>query len=450
LYAANGKPLGALQKMFERKVGSQQTTFYWVDVPGISAGTSDWLVGKDEPPVQGGKTSDRSPRLIGHLEKKIENTYLRHFARFALGLAGDVGDAFSGLIDQALAATEQRVPEEDPGVSVLIGRPLALVRAEIRLETPGLPALDQNLSWRTSGSDAEIASQLKTAGLDGFPPDKLADLLRTGGVERVRWPVRLGDRRGGNDGLVGFFKGDASATEPHRPFYASWGFGGTRYADVLEYTQDLALDFLEPLQVTLLMDPQARVHATSGVLPRVYLELPPAEMAGANCAREVFFQTAPVLGAPATPQIPKPSDDYGEWSWAYRPDVTGWDEQGDLVSASDRGGFSDTWPTISEGWLKLKIDPVQILALWIRETAPESARPKDVTLAWSVRGAKLIQLFDTTTGKPRLIRDWHSVPLPRQWTIPKPSSDATYELVASDEAGYEDRKEIKIQAPAPG
>lgn len=409
LYAANGKPLGALQRKFELKAGSTQNFFYWVDVPGTV------------------------------VQETIANPHLLDFARYVLCLNGDQGYAFSALLDRALTATEQRVPEDDPGVSVLIGRPLALVRAEVRLEVLGLPALDQKLSWTAKATDSAISQLLGANGLAQFPQDQLNTLLQTGGAEDVRWPVRLGDRRSGNDGLIGFFAGDPS--EASRPFYSSWGFGGTRYEKVLEYEQNLTVDRRHPFQVTLLMDPQARVHATSGVLPKAFLALPHSESAGAKGAREVFFQTAPVLGPPATPQIPKPSDDYGEWSWAYRPDITRWAEHGDLVSASDRGGFSDMHPTISEGWLKLKIDPVQVLGFWVRD----GSSPDHPTLAWSVRGAESLRLFRKTAGTTARVLEieWSQKPLPREFTLQKSvDKDTTFILAAADDAGYRDEKEI--------
>jgi len=437
LYAANGKPLGALQRKFELKVGSTQNFFYWVDVPGTVdvAVQREWL-------VSGGVAF--SEALEKHTEETIANLHLRDFARYVLRLNGDQGAAFSALLDRALTATERRVPEDDPGVSVLIGRPLALVRAEVRLESLGLPALDQKLSWTARATDSAISQLLAANGLAQFPQDGLNTLLQTSGAENVRWPVRLGDRRGANDGLIGFFAGDPS--EASRPFYASWGFGGTRYEKVLEYEQNLTVDCRHPLQVTLLMDPQARVHATSGVLPKGFLALLHSESTGAKGAREVFFQTAPVLGPPATPQIPKPSDDYGEWSWAYRPDVTRWAEHGDLVSASDRGGFSDTYPTISEGWLKLKIDPVQVLGFWVRDGSLPPGHP---TLAWSVRGAESLQLFRKTAGSSARVleMEWSQKPLPREFTLQK-SVDAgtTFILAAADDAGYRDEKEIIIKS----
>jgi len=440
LYAANGKPLGALQKKFELKAGSRQPFFYWVDVPGDNGG----LVGKEKPAFHGDVVGDAKTLFNQHLEKKIENEHLREFARFVLGLSGDAAGAFSRLLDKALAAVEQRVPEEDPGVSVLIGRPLVLVRAKIQLEIHGLPAFDQGSSWQVNDT-VSVEELLKTHGLEKIPGGKLKDVLTTGGIEKVRWPVRLGHKRSANDGLIGFFKGDPLPeikvpSALSRPLYASWGFNGTRFPNVLEYSQNLLLDCINPLRVTLLMDPQARVHATTGVLPRVYFELSPSEMAGAKGAREAFFQTAPVLGTPATPQIPKPSDDYGEWSWAHRPDVTQWAEDTNFVSASDHGGFSDLYPTISEGWLKLKIDPVQILGIRIRGDAQQPN-----ALVWSVRGAESLKLFNKTEKK--VVAEWTKAPLPREFRFRQPvPTNTTFILTAADSTGYQDEKEITINS----
>ena len=192
--------------------------------------------------------------------------------------------------------------------------------------------------------------------------------MRTANAERVVCPVRLGDANDPADGLAGFFVDDELAGSP---FYAGWGldFGNGKY-EMLKPEQDLKLDVANPLRFTLLMDPQESVHVTSGVLPRVSFSLPAAEAMGARQAREVFFQAAPVLGTTPTPQIPKPSDDYGQWSWACRPPVTGarqtplsqrpWSEDPELVDASDRANIEAGVPTITEGWLKLKIAPVRV------------------------------------------------------------------------------------------
>src|SRR4029079_85068 len=106
---------------------------------------------------------------------------------------------------------------------------------------------------------------------------------------------------------------------------------------------------------------------------------------------EVFFQTAPVLGFSATPAMPRPSDDYGEWSWAYRPNVTGWKLDPNLVEAAERGGFADAWPTIAEGGLKLEIAPIK-LSFWVREPIEQVAPGTSIHLGWSFQGAESLEL----------------------------------------------------------
>jgi hypothetical protein len=421
LYAVDGTPAGVLQRRFRPVIGSGEQAFYWVDVPGHEVFRAGGA------PPEGG----------------IENRHLRDFARYVLSLDADQGPAFAQLVDQAISSTAERMPEDDPGVSLLVGRPLALVRAALQLEMPGLPALDQNTSWKTPG---HVVERL-TASLTGTPAGEADSPLQTGGIERVRCPVRLGDRRTPHDGLVGCFIGDPAAAL--RPFYASWGFapGDVRDAHVLA-TQDeapaLAVDSVSPLVVTLLMDPQASVLATTGAVPRVRLTLRAAEAAGAQRAREVFFQTAPVLGAPAAPQIPTPSDDYGEWSWAYRPDVTLWAVDPALVTATDRAGFSVPYPTISEGWLTLKIASVRILSLWVKNGAEKPKKGTDVWLAWSVHGADTLRLDTIVGSSVTRVREWSDAPLGRDIMV-SVDQRTTYELVATDRSGNEDRKRITIE-----
>jgi hypothetical protein len=369
LYAANGRPVGILQRRFALK---GDTLFYWVTVPGA-------------------KGSEAEPH-------GIQNRHLRDFANFVRSLSFATGSAFFDLINDAVEATEQRVPEDNPLISVLIGRPLALVRAELRLEMGGLPPLDQTQSWRENPESGErsldqiLNESLKTGKRP--PPNRF---MKTSDVEKERWPVRLGDRRSTKDGLVGFFKGEPPSKRDDsnlgsHPFYALWGYDFGDQVEKyrgLQPDQDLELDCDKAVQLTLLMDPQARVHATSGFLPKLSLELSAAQLKGAKQIREVFFHTAPVLGTPTIPHVPKPSDDYGQWSWAYRPNVTGWAEDPNMVSAAELAGPAIGWPTLTEGWLKLKIEPVLIRSLWMKSPAqkPRKNTTTNVVLASSLHGA---------------------------------------------------------------
>jgi hypothetical protein len=205
----------------------------------------------------------------------------------------------------------------------------------------------------------------------------------------------------------------------------------------------------------MLMDPQARVHATTGVLPRAYFELPPETATGARRAREVFFQTAPVLGFSPTPEMPRPSDDYGEWSWAYRPDVTQWKLDPSLVEATDRAGFADAWPTIAEGWLKLAIAPVKVLSFWVREPTEAVVKNTRLHLAWSLQGAEALELVevrkiaqdDKTVETVKSIEKWNAPPFPSEYPVTI-NAESTYRIIASAEGAKVHYRDLTIKIAA--
>jgi hypothetical protein len=203
------------------------------------------------------------------------------------------------------------------------------------------------------------------------------------------------------------------------------------------------------------MDPQARVHATTGALPRTFIELSPADQEGAKRAREVFFQTAPVLGVATTPEMPKPSDDYGEWSWAYRPEVTEWKLDPALVEATDRAALNGTYPTVAEGWLKLKIAPAKVLSFWIRSPGAPFEKDTTILLAWSVQGAESLELQQLTSGTLaggawEQVQDWPAPPLPGEWAVTVVAT-TMYRLIATgvdkDEKGVNETSIKDLTVP---
>ena len=394
IYSASGQPLGAFQERLKRAVGDK--AYYWVPFPGVEYET-------DGPPG---------------------DDALGAFFDWVGGLGAEPGDTFSALLSESIQATDHRVPEEDPGISVLVGRPLALVRARLRLESPGLPA---------------HSPELKGPVL----PNAIEKAIVTRGFEKVAWPVRVGDHRARNDGVVGVFRCSSSGT-PEGPFYPTWG--GDEDKPTVFGTQDFSLNCEAPVRLIILMDPQARAHAAIGALPRVHLELPADVFSGAKRVRDVFFQTAPVLGESDTPSMPRPSDDYGEWSWAWRPDVTtGWKEDPALIEATDRGGFSGIWPAIAEGWLKLRIASVKVVSFWVREG--NQVPPKtNIHLAWSLQNAETLALESSEDGKHFVsVKRWTEQPLPRELGV-QVGRAITYRLIATaDDDGPPSSKEIKIE-----
>jgi hypothetical protein len=321
------------------------------------------------------------------------------------------------LLDEALARTDPGEPEDDPLLALLLGRPLALVRAELALELDGLPVSDQRLE-----------------ALGNFD---------TRGFTRVKFPVRLGEAQKDTDGLIGYFI-DTPQADTSGAFYPAAGTSGTSYPGAIEYGHTLALDCETPLTLTLLMDPRARVHAITGLLPKTSIVLPPRLSSAAKSVREAFFQVAPLLSPGGAISMPKPSDDYGKWSWAYRPQVTMWKEVETVGTAADRAGFAPQPQHLSEGWLKLHMHPVAILNFWVKEGTLAVPAQTNITLGWTLQGGNRVSLLASENGQePRQVEAWTTSPLPEQCRV-QVSVQTTYTLVLQDQDGHRSEKRLTV------
>lgn len=288
---------------------------------------------------------------------------LAHFAKWALGLDGDGAKMLLALIEEAADALHEREPDDESGVAALLGRPLALVSARVGIDIAGLPSVAL--------------------------PDLAKD--ETAPVQAIRWPVWIGDRGLANDGTVGLFPcGDDAKPASDAPFCPARGSRAFKRRPEGFAAQSLGIDARGrdgDTYCLVLFDPRGRVHAATGILPRGTLSR--FSGSGGHRIGEAFFQTAPLLGPNDSPGLPRPSDDYGEWTWAWRPDVTRTVVDG-LREASIRAKELDRPTRIAEGWLKL--------ALTLRIERFDAARRGDgsVGLSWTVRGAEAVVLEITS------------------------------------------------------
>jgi hypothetical protein len=263
----------------------------------------------------------------------IGSKRLQRFVTLVAGFSEGEWLEFLELVEVVLRKTDGRVPPEDPALAVLLGRPLALVHASLRLELRGLPA-----GYWTKGNDSKFVTE---------------------DFEKLRVPMLLGDMKLPADGLVGYLLEPES--DENSSLFASAGAKPRRDGKI-KYEKDLKVSFTEPVSLTLLMDASARVHATTGILPRHSVVLPPEATRMASLIEEVSFSAGPVLGERPLnsgwqPTMPRPSDAFGQWSWATRPSITSqtWHE---IRPADDRAQFADDL-ALTEGWLKLRLKPGQ-------------------------------------------------------------------------------------------
>ena len=255
------------------------------------------------------------------------------------------------MIDSTLWTVDPLGREGDEHLSVLVGRPLAVVRASLRLET----------------------KELETQG----------DLSSTA------FDVRLGELTRLGDGLIGYFINDdysqfypiheeiANQTRPSRPhhgylgaiqttqgFYSSYSEASTAEPVKHPYINEAPVIKVRPVapgktdpasksvMLTLVIDPRGGVHATSGILPRKKIELLREHVATALENMSVTFRVGPILSNPETIRMPLPSEIQGNWSWVRKTGLTVWDES-PVVDAVPEPKLSHTPSTIQEGWLKL-------------------------------------------------------------------------------------------------
>jgi hypothetical protein len=390
-----GTPLGALQKILRVSASGggggrpekDLKAFFWVPWPGTAL----------KP-------------------KEILNPELRNFVAYIEAMDADTGNAFWNLLDKALAKMDSGAPEDDPLLSVLVGRPLALVLASLQLELAGLPACNQAMG--------------QTGKFD------------TGGFNQVKFPLLLGDAQNDNDGLVGFFL-DAASSGRTRPFYPAAGARDRTHEGLIEYDHPLGLDCETPLMLTLLMDPQAKVHARTGILPKTYGQLPNRLRSAVKTVKSVFFQAAPIISQSGDLRMPKPSDDFGQWSWACRPQVTSWEEYDKIEPAGDRAGFSPVPQEIFEGWLKLKLNPMAILNFWVQEGVAAVSVNTNITLAWTLQGGTRLSLWSTEKDKDR-VKHWERLPPFGKHFCTKVVVETTYTLVLTDEEDRRTEKKLTV------
>jgi hypothetical protein len=310
-----------------------------------------------------------------------------------------------------------------------------LVRASLRLEVDGHIAPAQ-------GWDAVQKEQ-------------------TGEIEKLKIPVRLGDRRQwqgiwlGDDGLAGFF-----LNQDYTHFYPAFGLRGpgdnthNRYSWVADPSDPQDRSYLEhlpkisigePLDLTLLMDPSRGICVTSGILPRTIFHLPYGDMSETLENKQVVFYTGPLVSPESEKEIrmPQPSDIYGQWSWTHHPEVKVWRQESIVDVEKEQGRFSDTPLQIAEGWLKLITAPLVVRVFAVKGKNPEPkgdgkpAKPEQfpvtagekIILTWSVSGAEKIELKE---GELSLF-ELHRHPLPAQYAI-QVERNTTFTLVATGRA----------------
>ncbi len=252
---------------------------------------------------------------IGTINPSRSNDFLQCFINALETAQGNIYPASTALHD---------------ATALLMSKPMAIVQTQIGFEPKGGLRYDQ-------GWDA-LTANMKP------PYTRTKD-----GYENVQFPIRLGEQKQLDDGLVGYWVNHTNGSFVNDTFFANTigdNHQGITHNNLIQKSLQEAPNYL-----TMLMDPRAILHATTGILPVKTIQIPAQHYTQALKKIEVDFLTAPIVSAESDVSITTPLEKNKAWQWIKK---TGNDqtEEEKITSFDENGTF--TKQKIKEGWLKLK------------------------------------------------------------------------------------------------
>jgi hypothetical protein len=276
---------------------------------------------------------------------KIKNPHLQKMVASIQSYGVDFLNDFVSALDNALENIEPENFAQHQDIALLMGRPIALVRASLNLELQGLPAVDQ--SW------------------NDFRQDMQRETRDDNAFSQVQFPIRIGEYKQFNDGTVGYWKEKGDGYEEDL-FYAPQSDEEAKIKDshLKTHKTDPMTIFQsvksEPQILSLLLDPRGLVHATSGVLPAKAISIPPDQYGAALQAIEITFLSTPILTDVGKIHLPLPMEAGYRWSWLQQDKQGAWEEVSSRgivrKDAFDKfeGDADSIWAElIKQGWIEL-------------------------------------------------------------------------------------------------
>jgi hypothetical protein len=284
------------------------------------------------------------PGAAGQQPEQFENIGLAHVVRRLITQGQKTTEALTDAIFSALNHVLPPMGGVQPALSLLTGRPLAVVRAKLDLEMHGQLAVDQ--SW------------------PAFIRDVRRRTRDTGGIDEIRCPLRLGEGGRMDDGLVGFWREDSD----HRPvgdFHVpAFGPKDVRGPGIAGPDSDDAQLELRPSGtpefVAMLIDPLGKVHATCGLVPVKAIDIPRQHYEQALNDIQTWTSAAPILTPDGPIEVPLPKIGGRTWSWTEQDPTGSWVSVGSagLRQPGTDAKFTKS-KTLKEGWLLLSKEPRQ-------------------------------------------------------------------------------------------
>ncbi|MBO3457955.1 hypothetical protein [Aetokthonos hydrillicola] len=281
----------------------------------------------------------------------IENIHLRQLVNHIISSNNNGNtDFIQSLITALDSGLENIEPEnfaQHQDLALLMGRPIAVVRASLKLELQGLPRINQD--W------------------DVFWHDLRRNTRTTDDFDKVQIPVRLGEYQQLNDGLLGYWLEEQDTLS--QVFYACQSDAdGVEHPGIKLHEPDNAwhidINAQAPAQTfTMLIDPRGKVHATSGILPTKSIDIPPDKYKDALAKIEISFLSAPILNPLRNLRdttsldkriyLPLPNEESYEWSWVEKEKEEWLVVSSENITQPEPNAVFSGKQVIREGWIKL-------------------------------------------------------------------------------------------------
>ncbi|MEG4144671.1 hypothetical protein [Microcoleus sp. Pol12B5] len=230
-------------------------------------------------------------------------------------------DEFNTCLNNALNNIDPENFAQHQSLALLMGRPIALVRASVNLELLGFPAINQD--WNIFQKEMQHNISLEERDTDNFI--------------NVRFPIRIGEYQQLNDGVIGYWKEQKiSKTEEkynyeyeNNIFYAQQSDSNeSLYIETQDWdksnnaegVEEGAINIVQsisspPQILTMLVDPRCTFHATSGILPSKAITIPSKHYTEALANIKVTFLTSPILTEISQIHLPLLNEPEYNWSW---------------------------------------------------------------------------------------------------------------------------------------
>lgn len=322
----------------------------------------------------------------------LENKHLLAMVNGVIERAGQGIDALGELLDLVDGVSYFSDPNSavNSNISILIGQPLAVVRASVELQLDGDPVYNQayeNTGKQVDDNYTNVSFPLRvgdvglpTSGVVGYyidddykainatygyspitselrrtffkDPDALATLTQQA-IDRDDLIDGFANGSvGGNSNTDNSNLGISINTEGADDYVVLNNLISVTPSDNTQHMATGAPIAPNPSMLTVLMEPSAELPIIMGYLPLQSRRLPPGPINTALNNLQFTSRAGPLLVNPNTIKMPLPADIKGTWDYVWRDSVTTWSES-EISNQDAQAGLVPTPLELYWGWVRL-------------------------------------------------------------------------------------------------